>query len=142
MGPTGSSLSQARFSGARLLRVQLHGLGRDRVEGLNFLGVQHGTVMVPTHGETAIGTDAPDHRIGVGAVADSVAQVDELVPAFGRFKARIERFQIGVDIAEYQQSHFSLAALKSPLLAAGSVYRLPLAESHIVQLSRCVSNRA
>src|ERR1035437_4205666 len=86
--------------------------------------------MVPTHGETAIGPDSRDYRIGVGAVADGVAQVDELVPAFGRVKARIECFQIGVDIAENQQSHFSLAELNHRywLLADYTVCQTPWVE--------------
>ena len=110
----------------KLVAGPREGLRRDRVEAFKFFGIQHGMVVVTTHGETTIGSDSPDHRIGVSSVTDGVAQVDEPVPALNRVEARIESFQIGVDIAENQQSHFSLAELAmSP--SARSLYRLPKA---------------
>ena len=112
------SLASSNAAGQRRQPHAVHGCQRlerparralrDRVEAFSLVDAARHLVVVAAHDRLRTQfLDACDHRIGIGAVADDVAEAQRpIVPAGGRVReARLERFEIRVDIGQDEVAH-------------------------------------
>ena len=78
-------------------------------DGIKIVGVGEagaGFIVIPANGERADFADAVNYFVGIGTVADYVAETDYFVPvAFRGGEGGVESGQVGVDIAENQIAH-------------------------------------
>jgi hypothetical protein len=61
--------------------------------------------VITAHHRHAHGDDALTDFVGTRVIADNVSQVHPTVMRRGRGETRLQRFKIGVDIAEHQKTH-------------------------------------
>jgi hypothetical protein len=86
----------------------LDGLARDEVEAVGVLDAARDLVVVAADGRgRREGAHAVDHGVRIRAVAHQVAEHQHaLVPARGRRgQHRLQRVEVGVDVAQHQVAH-------------------------------------
>ncbi len=122
-GPFGNAPSHARFSRSQIGDRPLDRLPRDLVEPLHTLESRRNLVVIATDDRPdPKATHALDDSIGVGAVADEIAQHERAVVAGGRRQRRLERLEVGVNVAQDEIFHVPLISnpLEQPLHNFGS----------------------
>jgi hypothetical protein len=79
-------------------------------------------VVVADHGKGALldqAHDGIDRPLGIGAIADDIAEADNPLRAFGarEIEARAERLPVGVNIGKDRQPHMSSLSIVARKLA-------------------------
>ncbi len=90
--------------GQALLRPE-RGAGRHRVEVLQAHQAGAGLVVIAAHKDFAQSACPLAHFVGIGAVADQVAQVEHAVVLRHGLETGFERFQVGMNVRDDQDSH-------------------------------------
>jgi hypothetical protein len=83
------------------------GVGRSRGEGGDVELAEHGEVVVPDQADLAALAHQLGAAVGLGAVADHVAEAPDLLHLGGVDRAQrgLERGQVGMDVADYGYAH-------------------------------------
>src|SRR6478609_10414675 len=68
-------------------------------------------VMVSADEDGALFARARSHLIGIGAIADDIAQVINLVVFGSRIQASLQRFKVGMDVRKNQYAQSALKSL-------------------------------
>src|SRR5271154_2875734 len=92
--------------GAELVASPQRNGARDGIEIVGVGDARAGFIVIAANGERANFADAIDHFVGIGAVADYVAETDYFVPmAFRGGEGGVESCEVGVNVAENQIAH-------------------------------------
>jgi hypothetical protein len=81
--------------------------GRQSSHGIEVFQIHDacdGFVVVAPHNLPVLGPHAVNHRIGIGSIADYIAEVDDVIVGRNRVQASVERFEVRVNITEQQNA--------------------------------------
>jgi hypothetical protein len=126
--PGGQVAQVGELCRRELLRAPEGGLARVRVERVHGHEAAHGLVMVAAHDHVRRErADTVDHRAGVGAVANEVAEYEHAVVRRRRAGGKDCRQgrEVAVDVAEDQVAHGLVSGLTSAADEMNGVQILP-----------------
>src|SRR5271155_587717 len=98
----GKLLEPFAIFGAQLVAGPESDAARDGIEIIGVSDAVAGLIVIAANGERADFADAIDNFVGIGTVADYIAETDYFVPVAFR---GLESGEVGVDIAENQVAH-------------------------------------